>query len=146
MMEIYGYPIISKQAMLAVVEDMRKTHAAEDMELDMSVWAETYPSDTCFCCAGGSVVIHAMGGSRCDEEWTSEQNRVAFIIDDIRMGDWKGAEVRLRQWGGFSGLDGIIPDQAREAWSEPMREVGDDPEEFFAAWEKFANALPEVSR
>lgn len=130
---IHGYPLDSREAIKAVIQDMRKTHEAKDMKLAMGDWA-SIECGACLCCAGGSAVIHGMGGARDEDLWSEEEWEVANFFDCVRIGCWR----YLQRCGYF------IPDKAQDAWAWEMREVGDDPEAFFSAWERFADAMPEA--
>lgn len=126
--KIHGAPINTRQAFLAIIEDMRKTAAAKDMTLDMECWA-AQSGGVCYACAGGSAVIHGMRGARSADRWTKKQSIVAEFINFVRIGDMDRAS-----------LCAPLPDDAGEYWSPAMKDQ--EHPDFWKAWSRFAMALP----
>lgn len=119
----------TKAFIAQLVEDMRKTAQTEGMVLDMQLFA-CPQEDGCHVCAGGSAVIHGLGGAANSNQWTEEQCRVAIWCDYLRCGNWRGCEAY-----GFP-----VPKEARKNWHRDMKHVGPN---FFPAWERFRDGWPE---
>lgn len=128
-MQGQGLKLNTKAFVAHLVEDMRKTAQTEGMVLDMQVFA-CPKEDGCHICAGGSAVVHGLGGAPDSGKWTAEQRKVAYWCDCIRLGLWE----RCASYG-FP-----VPKEAQKNWTEDMKEVGPN---FFPAWERFRDGWPE---
>ena len=112
----------------SLIADMRKTKASPDLVLDMDSFTEKPTARSkCHVCAGGSAVIHAMGGPASEILWTRDQWAVARWCNYVRSGYFEECEDRRYP----------VPEEVQEAWSDDMRQVGP---KFFGAWERFATA------
>lgn len=133
-----GVPVASSKGIRLVIEDMRKTKRSKSLVLDMYLFAHPFTRNgrtACSVCAGGSAVIHGLGGKRDEEMWTAEEWRVANFFNEIRVGDFESVH-------GATGV--CLPVQVTSAWSSGM--LDHDHPDFFPAWERFADAWEKWER
>ena len=124
--------LASREFVMSVIEDMRTVVATPGYVLDMAFYAYTI-NNKCHVCAGGSAVVMGMNGDRNWKSWSREQLQVA---------GWCNC-VRETAWGGCVELGHPVPEAAQDAWSPEM--LYSSSPGFFAAWERFANALPTLA-
>lgn len=117
----------------SVISDMRKTDADPKMVLDMRFYSHEF-SNRCHACAGGSAVIHGLGGERRSSLFTEDQRLVAKWCNVVRCGDWG-----MCDWYGSP-----VPKQVQKAWSEGMQDATHP--DFWQAWEDFADAWEAYER
>lgn len=128
-MQGQGLKLNTKAFIAQLIEDMRKTAQTEGMVLDMQRFARPM-RDGCHVCAGGSTVVHGLGGAPDSSRWTEEQCAVARWCDCIRLGFWERC----------ADLGFPVPKEAQENWHIDMEDVGPN---FFPAWERFRDGWPE---
>lgn len=118
----------SYEFMVELLEDMRKTERSKTMVLNMMGYALRLDGK-CYACAGGSMVIHGMGGSRNSCKWSDIEYLVARWCDAVRRGAWESCER----------FGWPVPQKAQGAFRPAMRHpihAG-----FWPAWERFKEAF-----
>lgn len=133
-MSTQAIPQLNTSAFIrSVISDMRKTDADPKMVLDMDRYAKKF-GGLCHACAGGSGVIHGLGGARDYYQWSNSQDLVAYWCNAVRISCWDTCEKY-----GYP-----VPEQVQAVWSEGMLDASHP--NFWDAWEAFASAWEAYER